>query len=276
MGITRGTIKLIAMAVGQEQGERNAITFGVQGVQSSYPDAMALIRESGVLPARLADEDVVYDEVTQFGKTLHQTTLFRLLGYSTTESIDYFPDEHPTYVEDLNRPVPHKLHGQYSLVYDGGTMEHCFNNPQVMMNVVALAKAGGMVIHHVPVNNWIDHGFYQFSPTLFFDFYDTNGFTDMEMKIHFLDRGKESFIQYNPGTDGALPYSLGGKTRVMVFFSARKPTNLADIKYPIQGRYREVFGHETPAGSVNSGKGLWSRLRRSWQKRTLKLTATPL
>ena len=170
MGITRGTIKLIAMAVGQAQEERNVITFGVQGVQSAYAEAVASIRQSGLGPGRLADQEVILDDVTQFGKTIHQTTLFRLLGYEAVESLDYYPAEQPTHVVDLNRPIPEKLKGKYSLVYDGGTMEHCFNSPQVMMNAVSMVKTGGTIIHHVPMNNWVDHGFYQFSPTLFFDF----------------------------------------------------------------------------------------------------------
>ena len=275
MGITRGTIKLIAMAAGQEQSDRNVITFGVQGVQSSYSEAIASIRECGLLPGRLADEEVIYDDATQFGKTIHQTTLFRLLGYKTTESIDYFPDEHPTYVEDLNHPIPQKLQEQYSLVYDGGTMEHCFNSPQVMLNAVALAKTGGMVIHHVPMNNWVDHGFYQFSPTLFFDFYGANGFTELEMKIHFVGRRKESIIQYNPRTDEPLPYFLGGGTRAMIFFRTRKTIDSVDIKYPIQGRYRELFGHEG-AEAGKSKKGILARLQRSWRKRMIKISATAL
>ncbi len=276
MGITRGTIKLIAMAAGREQGDRNVVTFGVQGVQSSYPEAVASIRECGLLPDHLADEEVIYDEVTQFGKTIHQTTLFRLLGYKTTESMDYFPDEHPTYVEDLNCPVPQTLHGRYSLVYDGGTMEHCFNSPQVMKNAVALVKTRGIVIHHVPMNNWVDHGFYQFSPTLFFDFYGANGFTDLEMKIHFLWRRKESFVRYDPRVDDPLPYFLGGATRVMVFFKARKSADLVDIKLPIQGRYRKLFGSKGGEGTGEPRKGVFERLRGSWKKRTIKLMATPL
>lgn len=154
-------------------------------------------------------------------------------------------------------------------------MEHCFNPPQVMMNAVALAKAGGIVIHHVPTNNWVDHGFYQFSPTLFFDFYGANGFTDMEMKIHFMGRRKESFVNYDPRTDEPLPYFLGGGTRMMIFFKARKSADSIDIKLPIQGRYQELFGYEG-AKAGKSKKGLLGRLRRSWQKRTIKLRATPL
>lgn len=275
MGITRGTIKLIAMTVGKAQAKRNVITFGVQGVQSSYAEAKESILESGLDGVELLGSEVVYDDVTQFGKTIHQTTLFRLLDFEVTESLDYFQDENPTHVVDLNMPLQESLHGQYSLVYDGGTMEHCFNPPQVMMNAMALAKPGGRVIHHVPMNNWVDHGFYQFSPTLFFDFYSVNGFTELEMKIHLMGKKRESFIRYNPRTDEPLPYSLGSKTRAMIFFSATKPAATGEIKFPIQGRYRELFGKEV-LGSSKPRKGLIARMRRSWNKRSLKWTATSL
>jgi SAM-dependent methyltransferase len=277
MGISRGTIKLLAMSLKGEKDIAKVLTFGVQGVQSGYAEATAAIRQTGLIPRSLPDERIIYDEVTQFGKTIHQTTLFQLLGCDMVESIDYFPDEHPTFVADLNLPIADRLAGQYSLVYDGGTMEHCFNPARVMENAVALAKPGGMVLHHVPMNNWVDHGFYQFSPTLFFDFYGANGFTDLVMQIHFLGRGKESYFDYDPISDEALPYFVGNKTRALVFFRARKPMIPAEKRFPIQGRYMEVFGQQSSVKVVaGSGKGLVGRLKRSLRKRTIKFRSIPL
>jgi SAM-dependent methyltransferase len=145
-------------------------------------------------------------------------------------------------VLDLNRPLPAALCDRFDLVYDGGTMEHCFSVADVLGNVVRLAKTGGRIIHHLPLNNWVDHGFYQFSPTLFFDFYEANGFRDLAMKLHFSARGKETYISYDPHRDGRLPYSLGGKTQVLLFFSAVKGAAIGEIAFPLQGRYRATFG----------------------------------
>ena len=263
------------MTLEKEQGLRNAITFGVQGVQSSYSEALASIWRMGRTPVSMEKDEVTHDAITQFGETIHQTTLFRLLGFEKTESIDYYPDEKPTYLADLNYPIDEKLKGKYSLVYDGGTMEHCFNPAQVMLNASLLVDLGGTVIHHVPMNNWVDHGFYQFSPTLFFDFYSTNKFSDLNMKVHFMGRHKESYINYNPRIDEPLPYALGGTTRMMLFFSARKSTEFTDFKFPVQGRYRELFGNEGD-GPPKPKAGVAKRLQMSFRKRMIRFRSVSL
>ena len=239
MGISRGASKLIASTLGESGPRRRAITFGVQRVE------------------------------TDDGREIHQDELFGRLGFATVESIDYYPDEKPTHVLDLNLPVPADLRGQFDLVYDGGTMEHCFNAPQVMRNAASLAASNGLVIHHVPMNNWVDHGFYQFSPTLFFDFYGAGAFEDLQMKIHFVARHRESYLPYDPRIDLPVPYVAGGRRKVLIFFSARKTASVksGEPGFPIQGRYRTTFGGERAASASAVRKTFSGRLRASLRKR---------
>ncbi len=75
---------------------------------------------------------------------------------------------------DLNEPIAQDLHGQFDIVLDGGTMEHCFNVGQVIKNFLALAKVDGYVIHQNPLMV-MNHGFYNFNPTFYYDFYKDNG-----------------------------------------------------------------------------------------------------
>ena len=154
-------------------------------------------------------------------------------------------------------------------------MEHCFNPAQVMLNAATLTEVGGTVIHHVPTNNWVDHGFYQFSPTLFFDFYSANNFSNIKMKIHFMGRVRESYIDYDPQADDPLPYAFGGLTRVMVFFSAKKTAESTVFKFPIQGRYRQFFGDKCASASKLK-IGIMQRLRVSFRKRTIRLRSISL
>jgi hypothetical protein len=45
-----------------------------------------------------------------------------------------------------------------------------------------MSKVGGQIIHALPANNFCGHGFWQFSPELFFSLYNTeNGYTDTEV-----------------------------------------------------------------------------------------------
>jgi SAM-dependent methyltransferase len=270
MGISRGAVGLLAMTLGGDLQRGRVVTFGVQKVEATRSDIRHALKAHGFpVPAEAAgcaDGDIVSHD-----------TLFALLGYGRIDSIDYYPDEGPSLVLDLNLPLPSHVGPDFDLVYDGGTMEHCFNTVQLLRNAAHLTAPGGMVIHHVPMNNWVDHGFYQFSPTLFFDFYQASGFVDLEMKIHFMDGDKESYVAYDPARDPPLPYALGGKKRVLAFFSARRRSESA-VPTPtslIQGRYRATFGGQD-SGKRSVRKGLIQRLRASARKRFFTWNATRL
>ncbi len=237
------------------------VTYGVQKVEATHAEAVNLLRVQGSVSAPAADGRV------------SQETLFRLLGFESVESIDVYEAESPTHLLDLNRPVPAALHGRYDALYDGGTLEHCFSTAEALCNAVRLVKLGGRVMHHVPLNNWVDHGFYQFSPTLFFDFYAANGFDDLSMALHFMGRKRESYVAYDPRDGARLPYSFGGAHKTLVFFGARKAASLAEPVFPIQGRYRRAFGGEA---QPQAPLGPLGRLRRSLAKRTYRLRARPL
>jgi SAM-dependent methyltransferase len=261
MGISRGTIRLLGMALGGARRAGSVVTFGVQKIGATRAEAVAALAASGIEPAHPAAGG---------DGRLHQEELFRMLGYSTVESIDVYDAERPTHVLDLNRPLPPPLLGRFDLVYDGGTTEHCFSVPDVLGNATRLLKTGGRIIHHLPLNNWVDHGFYQFSPTLFFDFYAANGFAEPALTLHFSRRGRDSYIAYDPQADGNVPYALGGDSQVMGFFTAIKRESVQPPAYPIQGRYRRAFGGEHAAPQ---GAGWLARLKRSLKKRSFRLRA---
>ena len=72
--------------------------------------------------------------------------------------------------------------GQYSTVIDAGTLEHIYNIPQAFMNCSSLCKPGGQILHILPANNFCGHGFWQFSPELFFSLYSVeNGYIETEV-----------------------------------------------------------------------------------------------
>ena len=82
----------------------------------------------------------------------------------------------------MNSPL--QVSRQFDTVIDFGTLEHVFNLPIAFANVAALCKRGGRIIHALPANNYSGHGFYQFSPELFFSIYSAkNGFADIEVFI---------------------------------------------------------------------------------------------
>lgn len=101
------------------------------------------------------------------------------LGARDAESVDASAYENATHLHDMNLPwpAPSAQRGAYDAVLDFGCLEHVFNFPIAWRNVVDLCKVGGHVFHSLPANNLSGHGFYQFSPELFFNLYRRdNGF----------------------------------------------------------------------------------------------------
>ena len=103
--------------------------------------------------------------------------LLKLLGAERTCSIDASAYEGASIVHDMNLPVPDNLKQSFSVVVDAGTLEHIFNFPDAIRSCMEMVEEGGHLLLMTPANNFTGHGFYQFSPELFFRIFSSpNGF----------------------------------------------------------------------------------------------------
>lgn len=106
----------------------------------------------------------------------------RQLGAPAPASIDAAPFEGATHIADMNLPVPDELAGKFSTLIDGGTLEHIFDFRQSVINAARMISVGGHFVSINGANNFMGHGFYQFSPELFFRvFAPENGFEIEQM-----------------------------------------------------------------------------------------------
>lgn len=94
--------------------------------------------------------------------------LLRLLGAQQISSVDASHYEQASLVHDMNIPIPDSLKNAFSVVIDAGTLEHVFNFPVALKNCMEMVQEGGQLLLMTPANNFMGHGFYQFSPELFF------------------------------------------------------------------------------------------------------------
>jgi SAM-dependent methyltransferase len=109
--------------------------------------------------------------------------LIALLGAEEIISIDASGYENATIIHDLNEPVE-DLVEQFDLVIDGGSLEHIFNFPVAILNIMRMVRVGGRALIINPANNLCGHGFYQFSPELMYRvFSNENGFAVSEMLL---------------------------------------------------------------------------------------------
>jgi hypothetical protein len=109
---------------------------------------------------------------------------------NSVSSLDNSKYENADEILDLNLPI-HKNFKKYDSVIDFGTSEHIFNVSQCLKNISSLCKINGQIIHCLPANNSCGHGFWQFSPELFFSLYsEENGFKETEIFIFDLSEKK--------------------------------------------------------------------------------------
>jgi hypothetical protein len=114
--------------------------------------------------------------------------LLTAMGASSVEALDASAYEGAARLHDLNEPVPAAWHEQFDLVLDGGTLEHVFNLPAALKSAMQMLKPMGRLVSITVPNNWCGHGFYQFSPELFFRACSpANGFSIVEMYVGDLD-----------------------------------------------------------------------------------------
>jgi len=123
-------------------------------------------------------------------------TIFTLLGATEIDSYDYSSYEGANCIIDLNKPIEKEHYNRYSVVFDGGTLEHIFNFPQALTNVVNLLKPGGFFISISPANNYFGHGMYQFSPEVFYS--SLNESIGMRNTKVFINGSDDSFYYVLP------------------------------------------------------------------------------
>jgi hypothetical protein len=148
------------------------------GRQLFFPNVPALRRALAVL-------GIEQDAEAFLRENRYSERFFSLLGAQEISSIDYSPFEGATIIHDMNAPVPDGLRQRFSLVLDSGTLEHIFNICQALRNCMEMVEPGGHFIQVNAANNYMGHGFWQFSPELIFRvFSPANGFRVEAVLLH--------------------------------------------------------------------------------------------
>lgn len=94
---------------------------------------------------------------------------------------------------NVERLITHDdLFEKVDLVLDHGTLEHCMNIGQALMNAAGFVKPGGRIFHGSPLS-MVNHGFYNICPTLYHDFYKGNGW-EIESFHIVIESGKQKVI----------------------------------------------------------------------------------
>ncbi len=166
--------------------------------------------------------------------------LFQTLGAEQVDSLDASDYEGANLLHDLNQPIPEKWHQRYSCVVDFGSLEHVFNFPMGLKNAIDLLEEGGHFLSATTANNFMGHGFYQFSPELFFNYLPNNGFSTVEVYM-LLFRNVPYFFRVRSPQELKSRVELVNHEPVLMGVLAQKQEHRASVVFPIQSDYQNQF-----------------------------------
>lgn len=243
MGLALPALRLIAREHRKKPLKGPILTIGRQCVYATVSDIQTMLVEEGLQSQVIPNNFDIATNIpawkdSPLKKYTSDRVFFQLLTGHPSVALDISNYEGAEYVWDLNNPIPDYLKHVFGTVIDSGSLEHVFNVSEALINMNRLTAPDGRIIHFTPANNYLEHGFYQFSPTLFTDYYGVNNFKKIActlMEQPLLDGNKNwSMWQWNFNR----PYTnIISKRMVVIFVSAQKQETSTEEIIPQQGQY---------------------------------------
>jgi hypothetical protein len=191
-------------------------TIGRQNVNLSSRELGAVFRSFG------QDADLGQIDAILNGTGGYAEQLLTFLGAKDVHSFDISDFESATHLHDMNLEVPDRFKGQYSVVLDGGSLEHVFNFPTAIRNCMEMVSVGGHYLGITPANNCAGHGFYQFSPELFFSAFSRgNGFETIKV-IAYEERPNARWYDVMSPVEAGTRVTVTNGFPIYLFVLARK------------------------------------------------------
>lgn len=176
--------------------------------------------------------------------------LLHSLGYAECESLE-ISDRADQFL-DLNLPQPDDspLAQRYDLVLDSGTTEHVFDVKEAMFNTASLVRPGGRVVHFNPVQGYCNHGFVLMQPTLYFSFYEANGFALRYCAIlEYLDEQQRSArLVPVPRDYNNLRFASAADCLIVAVAERLDDRPRSRFEVPMQAFYRRIYEAKAARG----------------------------
>jgi hypothetical protein len=150
---------------------------------------------------------------------------------------------------DLNTPV--QLDRRFDVVINHGTAEHIFNVAQVFRTAHDYTLPDGYMIHESPFTGWVDHGFYNMQPTLFFDLAEVNEYWFVAMLIEDIMAGELVQVETRESV-----HELSAAGRIVdnaMLFTVLRKRHDRPFRPPMQGYYRGALSA--------AGQTAWKEMR---------------
>jgi len=192
-----------------------------------YPDITAPAAEVerllGVMPRKFTDHGGAHKVAHPLPETLDT---LRLAGVEAIDCVDSMPSRGCERRVDLNERQAWPR--RYGVVINPGTLEHCFDVAQAMFNAWRAVDLSGAILHAAPLS-MMNHGFWNFSPTVIGDFAEANGGRVLALIAR---DGKWNTIPIDPVRRFVAPPES-------VLYALVEKVTEAPETIPVQWRYRK-------------------------------------
>ena len=174
MGINALSASLAGIAADSLGRKATVIELGSQelDLSASWLQAFANTRQadeqSSALRALQAKADSIGERAPEY---------YAAIGFERYTSID-INGQLNSLPFDLNSSIEERYQytERFDMVTNNGTTEHLFNQLAVFDNIHRLTAAHGLMLHAVPFLNYINHCFFNYSPTFFYNLATANGY----------------------------------------------------------------------------------------------------
>ncbi len=249
MGITNNDAKFLFYAKRKGVSFEKTLTLGRQKLYITPKIINELVKKNGI------DDNLNLSKIDYNG---YSESFFNLMGAQTIDSMDVSTYESATIIHDLNSELNATLHYKYSCVIDSGTLEHIFDFKTAIANCINLLELKGYFISISPINNLMGHGFYQFSPELFYSVFNAqNGFEPVDMLVGALNQNDCISSWYrvmNPALVGNRVV-LSNSKPVYLFFIAKKIKNVEPFSIvPQQSDYLTTWKYNDAQSTISTAK----------------------
>ena len=237
---------------------KKTLTISQQAIYANEKEAKSILLKNNIKIQKLSPNFNKINKIpdwfnTKYNENINAQYLFSLFGSSQVLSSDSSKYENPDLVIDLNKKINKKLFNQFDNIVDIGTLEHVFDTHSALENYIKMLKKGGHLLIAVPCSNMIDHGFYTFSPTLFYDYFSCNHFKILGCYLResspFMYEYKSNIYEYKK-LGSEIPFISDRAVEFIVL--AKKIKNVRKINKPVQSVYLNKKGWKKKKISLSS------------------------
>jgi SAM-dependent methyltransferase len=250
MGLDINGVKFILYAKTLKVHFGETVMIGRQGLHLQKKALLDLVRKH--------QNHVKEDSITtlEASKSRYADDFLRSVGAYKVDSLDNSDYEGANLCHDMNLPIPENLKNKFDVVLDGGSLEHVFDIRVAFQNCMEMVKVGGHFLGINPANNFMGHGFYQFSPEFYFTtFSRENGF-EIEKVILFEDRKGASWYEvFSPeSVRGRVILKNSEKTYLLVIAKKIEEKPIFSSA-PQQSDYKAIWtGQANTASDLKSSR----------------------